>query len=638
MSLPNYLISQFAKATNDTKKRTKETVIAYGTTVRYNNATFVKLDGSEILTPVTSTADTIPGERVMVTIKNHAATITGNITSPAARTGDVNQLNKDVNGAEKVATNFLNLTDDLGLIVGDRTGDRLAGNIQLKAEVGGASISLRDGTTILTKFSATSKAFTGVTSTSDSSGSSTITTEDEDGTESSETMDDVEQTVYTSQTKPVVKFESPNPIYFSNGITTNKILISDDSFISNVNLTLNGRIFDANGKAVLEPITSNGNLSIGYGRYKAATASSTDFSTLYGNKVRLYTKNGAQIIQDGRIAFETLNSKGNMALGYHLKKKGSGNLNLYGGDAVNIYAKSASIADSTGSSCFQAKNEAGNTTLGYARYANGGETNVYGGTALNLQAASGGTIVAKSAIVPETNASLSLGKYNELGWSNIYIGNAGNTYSGLRMIQSGKSLNMCGRDANGRFIFGNTESIMYYVNKSVDTTTTGTAFKFTSGNNDAENNTSSVWLFGGADTTSRYIGSYVAYNRTYTNTANMCVTSNGVFGRSTSSSQRYKRDIVVANIDDFKGLYELPVKKFKYKNDYIAADDELYDKYLYGFIVEDLERFLPCAVQHEIDENGTAIPEMWNSNIIVPSLLKLIQDLNTRLKSIEEGA
>lgn len=631
MSLSTDLISQFAKVTNDNSKREKGTAIAYATVVSRGDTMYVKLDGSDVLTPVSSTVSIRDGERVTVMIKNHIATITGNITSPAANSED----NID---AARTATNYMDLSDDRGLIIGDRTSTILRGNIQLKAESGGASIALRDGTTILTKFSATRKTYTGITSASYSSSSSTITTEDEDGTESSETMDDVEQTVYTSQTKPVVKFESPNPIYFSNGITTDKILISDENFISNVNITLNGRIFDANGKAVLEPITSNGNLSIGYGRYKAATTTSTDYSTLYGNKVRLYTKNGAQIIQDGRIAFETLNSKGNMALGYHLKKKGSGNLNLYGGDAVNIYAKSASIADSTGSSCFQAKNEAGNTTLGYARYANGGETNVYGGAALNLQAASGGTIVAKSAIVPETNASLSLGKYNELGWSNIYIGNAGDTYNGLRMIQSGKSLNMCGRDANGRFIFGNTESIMYYVNKSVDTTTTGTAFKFTSGNNDAENNTSSVWLFGGADATSRYIGSYVAYNRTYTNTANMCVTSNGVFGRSTSSSQRYKRDIVVANIDDFKGLYELPVKKFKYKNDYIAADDELYDKYLYGFIVEDLERFLPCAVQHEIDEDGTAIPEMWNSNIIVPSLLKLIQDLNTRLKSIEEGA
>ena len=93
----------------------------------------------------------------------------------------------------------------------------------------------------------------------------------------------------------------------------------------------------------------------------------------------------------------------------------------------------------------------------------------------------------------------------------------------------------------------------------------------------------------------------------------------------------------MADIDDLKCLYDLPIKKFKYKNDYIAADDELYDKYLYGFIVEDLESILPCAVQHTNDEDGSVIPEMWNSNIIVPSLLKLIQDLNTRLKNIEEG-
>lgn len=630
MSLSSDLISQFARITNDNSKRDKGTVITYGTTILRGDSMYVKIDGSDVLTPVSSTVNVRDNERVTVMIKNHTATITGNITSPAANS-------KDSSDAGKTATNYMERTDDRGLIIGDRTGEILRGNIQLKAESGGASIALRDSTTILAKFSAITKIFTGVTSAANSTSSSTITTEDEDGSEDSETITDVEQVIQTSQTKPVVKFESDSPIYFSNGVTTDKILISDENFISNVNLTLNGRIFDANGKAVLEPITSNGNLSIGYGRYKAATASSKDYSTLYGNKVRLYTKNGAQIIQDGRIAFETLNSKGNMALGYHLKKRGSGNLNLYGGDAVNIYAKSASIADSTGSSCFQAKNEAGNTTLGYARYANGGETNIYGGSALNLYAASGGVINANNALVPSSNAAISLGKYNELGWSNIYIGGASESYNGLRMIVSGSSLNLCGRDADNHFIFGNTEAVMYYVNKNVDTTTTGTAFKFTSGNNSASNNTSSVWLFGASDTTSRYIGSYVVYNRTYTNTANMCVTSNGVFGRSTSSSQRYKRDIVTADIDDLKCLYDLPIKKFKYKNDYIAADDELYDKYLYGFIVEDLERILPCAVQHTNDEDGAVIPEMWNSNIVVPSLLKLIQDLNTRLKNIEEG-
>ena len=629
MSLSTDLISQFAKVTNDNSKREKGTAIAYATVVSRGDTMYVKLDGSDVLTPVSSTVSVRDGERVTVMIKNHIATITGNITSPAANSED----NSD---AARTATNYMDLSDDRGLIVGDRTSTILRGNIQLKAESGGASIALRDGTTILTKFSATRKTFAGITSTSDSSGSSTIVTEDEDGTEDSETITDAEQVIYTSQTKPVIKFESPNPIYFSNGITTDKITINDDSFISNVNLTLNGRIFDKDGKAVLEPVTSNGNLSIGYGRYKAATTESTDFSTLYGNKVRLYTKNGALVIHNGKVALETLNGKGNMVVGYHLKKIGSGNLNLYAGENVNIYAKSSNIVDSTGSTTFQSKNDNGNTVLGYARYLNGGETNIYGGTAVNLYAASGGSIIANSAIIPSSNASLSLGKYNEFGWSNIYIGSASGSYNGLRVIVSGSSLNLCGRDADNHFIFGNNEAVMYYVNKNVDTTTTGTAFKFTSGNNDASNNTSSIWLFGASDSTSRYIGSYLAYNRTYSSAANLYVTENGIFGRSTSSSKRYKRDIADADINDLKGLYNLPIKKFKYKNDYISEDDELYDKYLYGFIVEDLEDILPCAIQHKNDENGSMLPEMWNSNIIVPSLLKLIQDLNTRLKNLEE--
>lgn len=628
MPLSSDLISQFVKATNDTVKREKETVLAYGTTVGLGDNIYVRLDGSDLLTPITSTVNVRPDERVTVMIKNHTATVTGNLTSPSA--GDI-----DVADAGKTATNYMNLSDDLGLIIGDKTTDTLRGNIQLKVESGGASIALRDGTTILSKFSAVRKTFSGITSTSTSTGSSAIVTEDEDGTEVTEEVTDVEQSISSSQSRTVVKIESANPVYFSNGIMTDKILISDDSFISNVNITLDGRIFDKNGKAVIEPVTSNGNLSIGYGRYKAATTGSTDFSTLYGNKVRLYTKNGAFIIHNGKVALETLNNKGNMVVGYHLKKIGSGNLNLYGGENVNIYAKSSNIVDSTGSTTFQSKNDNGNTVLGYARYLNGGETNIYGGTAINLYAASGGTIIANSALVPSSNASLSLGKYNELGWSNIYIGSPGGTYNGLRAIISGRSLNLCGRDADNHFIFGNNEAVMYYINKSVDTTTTGTAFKFTSGNNDAANNTSSIWFFGAADSTSRYIGSYLAYNRTYSSAANMYVTENGVIGRSTSSSKRYKNGIEIASIDDLKGLYDLPVKKFKYNDDYISSDDELYGKYLYGFIVEDLEDILPCAVQHKNDEDGSIVPEMWNSNIIVPSLLKLIQDLNNRLKVIE---
>ena len=136
---------------------------------------------------------------------------------------------------------------------------------------------------------------------------------------------------------------------------------------------------------------------------------------------------------------------------------------------------------------------------------------------------------------------------------------------------------------------------------------------------------------------SNYIKYYKDQNGNYKLdiSANTVVTSNGVFGRRTSSSERYKRDISVSDISELSGLYDLPVKKFKYNNDYISSDDELYDKYLYGFVVEDLEDVLPCAVEHVTDEDGNALPEMWNSNIIIPALLKLIQDLNNRVKVLE---
>ena len=106
-------------------------------------------------------------------------------------------------------------------------------------------------------------------------------------------------------------------------------------------------------------------------------------------------------------------------------------------------------------------------------------------------------------------------------------------------------------------------------------------------------------------------------------------------GRNMSSSERHKNSIVEADISELSGLYDLPVKRFKYNDDYIAPDNELYGKDLYGFIVEDLEDILPCAVQHITGEDGTELPEMWNSNIIVPALLKLIQDLNNRVKTLE---
>ena len=111
MGLSHDLISQFVKVTNDRQTEKKET-IAYGTAVELDGKKYVRLDGSDMLTPVSSTADAEANERVTVLIKDHTATITGNASSPAARKQSVDdaidQITKvEILVADKVSTGDL---------------------------------------------------------------------------------------------------------------------------------------------------------------------------------------------------------------------------------------------------------------------------------------------------------------------------------------------------------------------------------------------------------------------------------------------------------------------------------------------------------------------------------------------------
>lgn len=133
MGLSSDLISQFVKATRDNADTKKETTV-YGTTVLYNGTKYVKIDGSDQLTPINITADIQDGERVTVMIKNHSATVTGNISSPAARSADVKGMDSDYQKlsnkinqleilvANKVDTEALNaVTGRIDYLVSDNT-------------------------------------------------------------------------------------------------------------------------------------------------------------------------------------------------------------------------------------------------------------------------------------------------------------------------------------------------------------------------------------------------------------------------------------------------------------------------------------------------------------------------------------
>lgn len=106
MGLSNDIISQFVDLTNGDRKRQND-ITVYGTIVSYNNANYVRLDGSDVLTPISTTTNVSDGERVTVMIKNHEAVVTGNITAPSATNKEVDKIISDIHEFDLVITEEL---------------------------------------------------------------------------------------------------------------------------------------------------------------------------------------------------------------------------------------------------------------------------------------------------------------------------------------------------------------------------------------------------------------------------------------------------------------------------------------------------------------------------------------------------
>lgn len=132
MALSNDIISEFVKITNDTPK-TKSESTAYGQIKTIDGIDYVQLDGSELLTPITSTTVVSDGDRVMVTIKNHTAIVTGDLTTPSASNKDVTEIGNKISDfeiviADKVSTKQLEteiaridtlITDEISAVTAD---------------------------------------------------------------------------------------------------------------------------------------------------------------------------------------------------------------------------------------------------------------------------------------------------------------------------------------------------------------------------------------------------------------------------------------------------------------------------------------------------------------------------------------
>lgn len=95
MELSKVIIDDFAKVTNDDRYISQNTTL-YGTIKVNGDKNYVQLDGSDLLTPCSSSVNIKDGERVMVVVGGHEAVVTGNMSSPAARLGDVDDAKKEI--------------------------------------------------------------------------------------------------------------------------------------------------------------------------------------------------------------------------------------------------------------------------------------------------------------------------------------------------------------------------------------------------------------------------------------------------------------------------------------------------------------------------------------------------------------
>lgn len=95
MGLSKVIIDDFAKVTNDDRHISQNTTL-YGTIKVNGDKNYVQLDGSDLLTPCSSSVNVKDGERVMVVVGGHEAVVTGNMSSPAARLGDVDDAKKEI--------------------------------------------------------------------------------------------------------------------------------------------------------------------------------------------------------------------------------------------------------------------------------------------------------------------------------------------------------------------------------------------------------------------------------------------------------------------------------------------------------------------------------------------------------------
>ena len=135
MNLSAELLQRFAKITNDTSQTKKESTV-YGTIVTTEDGDYVHIDGAyftdgkRILLPLikNTTVAVKTDDRVIVSIRNHTAVVTGNLTDPSTSIEHVTTVERSI--VHELQTNYAKINN---LEVAEAAiGDLIANDILVK--------------------------------------------------------------------------------------------------------------------------------------------------------------------------------------------------------------------------------------------------------------------------------------------------------------------------------------------------------------------------------------------------------------------------------------------------------------------------------------------------------------------------
>lgn len=227
---------------------------------------------------------------------------------------------------------------------------------------------------------------------------------------------------------------------------------------------------------------------------------------------------------------------------------------------------------------------------------------------------SGGTITGSIAFSNYSQGNVWVGSFGNIGLVTLSNGSGLYLYT-LKSGSSGWTTNILLADSNGINLVPKTGGNF--------TGNLGTNGTFATGG--------TVTVGGQLLVNNSKIQSTSTYNSTTSTSSNLIISSAGWLNRSTASSRRYKHDIV--NISDDlnpEKLLSVPIRQYKFNEDYLPKDDQRYNVDVPGFIAEELYEHYPIAV-----EVNNGVVEDWNYRMIIPPMLSLIQKLYKRIDELE---